>query len=98
MKRKTEIIFEVEETIVLRQAAKISHAFCPQCEASVVMISPQMVADLSNLTEREIYRRVEIGALHFIETDGVLICLNSLINFKKTENPNDPLFSKLLRQ
>jgi hypothetical protein len=31
------------------------------------------------MTEREIYRRIEANDAHFIETDRLLVCLNSLI-------------------
>jgi len=78
MKQKAEITFEVEETIFLRQGEKILRAFCPQCQALVVMLTPRTIADFSNFTEREIFRFVEAGTIHFIETDQILICLNSI--------------------
>lgn len=36
---------------------------------------------LADSTERESYRLVESGEIHFIETDRILICLNSLTEF-----------------
>jgi hypothetical protein len=84
-----EITFEVEETIILRQAARLSSRFCRQCGAVVEMISPQTIADLSDLTEREIFRLVETGKIHFIEAGRILICLNSIAvlegEFKENE-------------
>lgn len=44
MKQKTEITFEVEETIILRQVAETLTAFCPQCQALVEMLPPQTAA------------------------------------------------------
>jgi len=79
MKQKAEITLEVEETIALRQVAQITKAFCPQCEASVDMASPCAVAGLSDFTEREIFRLVEAGKIHFIEAERIWICLNSIL-------------------
>jgi len=42
------------------------------------MASPQTIADFSTFTEREIFRLVEAGKVHFIEAERILICLNSL--------------------
>lgn len=42
------------------------------------MASPQTVADFTDFTEREIFRFVEAGKIHFIENGRVLICLNSI--------------------
>jgi hypothetical protein len=78
MKRRAEIIFEIEETIILRTAEPSVSAFCPQCAALVEMTSPQTIADFFGYTEREIFRLVEAGKIHFIETGRILICLNSL--------------------
>jgi hypothetical protein len=42
------------------------------------MSTPQGAAILTRSTERGIYRLVETGKIHFVETDRVLICLKSL--------------------
>jgi hypothetical protein len=78
MKRKAEITFEVEETIIVRQRAKLVTAFCPQCASHVEMAAPQTIAAWSELTEREIFRLVEAGEVHFVEVERILICLKSL--------------------
>lgn len=80
MKQKTEITFEVEETIILRQVAETLTAFCSQCQASVEMITPQHAVALFNLSEREIFRLMEAGKIHFIETGRVYVCRDSLTN------------------
>lgn len=92
VKQKTEIEIEFSETIAYSKPRDRFRAVCPQCEAPTEMNAPHIAAILAHSTEREIYRLVETGEIHFIEADGILICLNSLINFKKTENPNDPNF------
>ena len=78
MKQKTEITFEIEETIILRQVAETLTVFCPQCHALVEMITPQIAAALCGLSEREIFRLIENGRLHFVEAERVLVCPNSL--------------------
>ncbi len=77
-----EITFEVEETIILRQSGNILEAFCSQCLASVEMLTPQLAAAVSNTTIREIFRLIESGRLHFMETDEIRICLYSLSDEK----------------
>lgn len=79
MKQRAEITFEIEETIVHREGSKIARAFCIGC-AQEVLIAPSRVASLiSGLSEREIFRRVEAGSLHFFETEVLMICLNDLL-------------------
>ena len=80
MKQKAEISFEVEETSVLRQDEKVLTAFCPQCQALVEMFTPQIAAALSGLSEREIFRLIENGRIHFVEAERVFVCLDTLRN------------------
>jgi hypothetical protein len=84
MKRKTEITFEVEETTVVRQpAAQIVTAFCPQCRAPVEMLAPEIAAALCQVSEREIFRLLENGRLHFVEAERIFVCRNSLMDGTK---------------
>jgi hypothetical protein len=80
MKQKVEITLEVEETIILRQVAEPLTAFCPQCQTLVEMITPRIAAQLYGLSEREIFRSIENGRLHFTEAERIFICRNSLTN------------------
>ena len=77
MKRKAEITFEVEETIVVRQTEQIVTAFCPRCQTLVEMMTPQAAA-LYGFTEREIFRLIENGLIHFMEAERIFVCRNSL--------------------
>ena len=77
MKRKAEITFEVEETIIVRREAIILTAFCPECLTFVEMASPVSIADFLDFTEREIFRLIEAGEIHFIEAGRILVCLDS---------------------
>jgi hypothetical protein len=83
MKRKTEIEIELKETVAYSRRSERFEAFCPECKSLVEMAAPAVAAVLTNLTEREIYRLVETGKVHFIETNRVLICLKSFADDKK---------------
>ena len=78
MKQKTEIEIELNETVAYSRRSERFEAFCPECKSLVEMAAPPVAAILSQTTEREIYRLVETGKLHFVETDRVLVCLQSL--------------------
>ena len=78
MKRKTEIEIELSETIAYSRRSERFETFCPECKSPVEMSTPQVAAILTQSTEREIYRFIETGKVHFVETDRVLICLKSL--------------------
>jgi hypothetical protein len=78
MKQKTEIDIELSETIAYSRRSERLEAHCPQCNLQVEMAIPQVAAVLTHSTEREIFRLIETGNIHFVETDRVLICLRSL--------------------
>ena len=74
MKRRTEITFEVEETVVSKRGGKFFREYCPRCESVTEMASPEVLASLTGSSEREIFRLVELGSIHFIETDRLVVC------------------------
>ena len=78
MKKRAEIKFEIEETIIVRRGEKLSREFCPLCGIVVDMLTPHFAAAVSKKPVREIFRLIEAGKLHFSETDGGFICLNCL--------------------
>lgn len=80
--QKTEIEIEMIETIAYSRRAEKFEAYCSQCLALVEMAVPQVAAVLASSNEREIYRLVEMGKVHFVETDRILVCLNSLTECK----------------
>jgi len=79
IKRRTEIIIEFEQLLVLNRAKNYIWNWCKDCSANARMLSPEIAAREENSTPRNIYRLVETGKLHFIEyKDGsLLICMNS---------------------
>ena len=78
MTQKTEIEIEVTETVAYSRRTERFENFCPICKCMSEMATPQVASVIGNVTEREIYQLVETGEVHFVETDRVLICLNSL--------------------
>ena len=76
--QKTEIEIELSETVAYTRRSERFETFCPECKSLVEMSTAPVAAVLARSTEREIYRLVETGKVHFVETDRVLICLKSL--------------------
>ncbi|HEX6044829.1 MAG TPA: hypothetical protein VFZ22_10105 [Pyrinomonadaceae bacterium] len=77
MKTRTEITLETERWIAVSRPRKTR--WCPSCANYVEMMSIDDAALFAHVTSRTIFRRVEAGALHSIETaEGLLlICPNS---------------------
>lgn len=83
MKRKQKAVITIEThqlTLVHTRSRKAVRAWCESCAAEVEMVAPEQAASLLGIRPREIYRRVESGALHFVEcNDGsLLICCHAL--------------------
>lgn len=86
MSKRTEIIIEQHEVTVFKsgqhQAFPESplRVWCPVCEQEVSVLTAETAAQVGRMSRREIYRRIESGALHFNETgDGIVqVCLISL--------------------
>jgi hypothetical protein len=79
-KQRFAIRVETHDVSVVRRANAAIDIWCEACAAQVPMFLPERVAALIETTPREIYRRVEAGELHFVETDSgeLLICSASL--------------------
>ena len=82
MTRKTEIEIEMSETVAYSSRGEQFENYCPVCKCMSEMATPQVAAIISHTTEREIYRMVETGDIHFVETDRVLVCLKSFGDLK----------------
>ena len=74
MKQKAEITFEQEETVVLRQSSGHFIEFCPKCEETVELLTPEIMAALVETTEREIFRLIETGKIFFVEKERIFGC------------------------
>jgi hypothetical protein len=80
MKRRIEITFETRRVLVVGGRTVSAAGWCGACGERVRLVTAEEAARLACVTTRVIYRRVEAGQLHFIESqDGLLlICRHSL--------------------
>lgn len=78
MTRKTEIEIELSETVAYTRSDEMLCVFCPRCETLVEMAAPHIASVLAAMSEREIFRRIEANQAHFVETDRLLVCIDSL--------------------
>lgn len=76
MTQRAEVTFEIEETIVLKQGGYFINEYCPQCQEMVDMLSPEVLSLINGVSEREIFRLVEAGAIHFHEGSRIAACPN----------------------
>ena len=74
MTSRPQITFEIEETIALKQGGKLRTQHCPRCCEMVEMVSPDVLSLISGEREREIFRLLETGTVHFDETDRLVVC------------------------
>lgn len=81
--QEAEIVFEKEETVLLRRSAATINEFCASCERCTIMATPEAVALVSGLSEREIFRMIETGEIHFYEGPKIYVCLSSLAPIKE---------------
>jgi hypothetical protein len=82
MKRTTEITFETEELVAVK-ARRGFKGFCERCNAFVEMLPTDAAAMLTGLGEREIFRLIETGEIHFVEAERVFVCRDSSMNRSK---------------
>lgn len=83
MTRKTEIEFELNETIAYTRNDERVRAFCPNCQTIVEMAVPHVASILTQLGEREVYRRIVDNEAHYIEARRLLVCIDSLTSYQK---------------
>ena len=78
MTEEPSIVYEFEETVFLKQGGKLITEFCPHCSDTVVLLSPDVLSLVSGITEREIFRLIEKGSIHFVELGRIVGCLSCL--------------------
>lgn len=81
-KRRTVITLETHETTIVR--ARKQTAFCEFCQSKLRMLTPDAAVVLQS-TARLVFRRVETGELHFLETatGSLMLCGNSVLALKQ---------------
>ena len=85
MTRKTEIEFELNETIAYTRSDERLGVFCPSCQMIVEMAVPHIASLIAQVSEREVYRRIVDNEVHFIEAGRLLVCIDSLTADQKTK-------------
>lgn len=79
-KRKTETVIVKHEFLRIRGPHEAMTAWCGQCGRDARLMPPEDAAIVMGVTAREIYRRLEVGQVHFTESirGCLLICMNSV--------------------
>ena len=79
-KRITEITIEATESVTIRRPAGSVRRLCSACEPAGEMVTLDQACALSRIGARDLFRKIEAGALHFQETEtgSIFICLHSL--------------------
>jgi hypothetical protein len=97
MRRKirTEITVEHHQVLIIHAPAIEGNIRCSICQMQGLMASAEDTASLLSMTRREVYRAVETGNVHFIETmDGVLfVCIESLLSARSNIRFQEKLLS-----
>ena len=77
-KRRITITRETHELLVVRDGTA-PRGWCEACAAESVMLPAEEAGVLLGIGARAVYRRVEDGRLHFVETPcgRVQVCLRS---------------------
>lgn len=78
IKHTTEIIVEKTRRFVIRQPETDTAVWCPACGER--MLTAEASAALFSIRCRRVYRIVELGAAHFVETEtgALFVCPPSL--------------------
>ena len=74
-----ELVFEQHEIWRVKHASNVESMLCPYCAEETPMITAERLASALCESPRNIYRRIDDGSVHFVETTNmhVLVCLAS---------------------
>jgi hypothetical protein len=93
-RRITEITIEATESVTIRRTAGSVRIACSECDPAGEMVTLEQACALLRVGVRAICREIEIGNLHFQETESgsIFICLRSLQNAAQqiSGGPNPP--------
>ena len=80
IRRKTEISIQQTKRRVVTLPETEEIIACPECERNEAMIAAESAASIFGFSRREIYRMVEAGKVHFLETHQsvLFVCQKSL--------------------
>ena len=84
-RKRMEVTIETETTVVLRRGAGESLAWCEDCGALSLMLTPREAAIFAGVTTSLIYAQIEDGSLHLKEQpDGTLVVCARSLGMKST--------------
>ena len=80
IRRRTEVTVRTHQVTTVRPLRQPFLAWCEACAARVPMVAPEGAVEMARTSTREVYRRIESGKLHFVETatGDLFICCPSL--------------------
>ncbi len=67
-KKQKVITIETHQQTLIRSSVKTFVVWCETCGTETLMLKPEQAATVYDMTQREIFRQIENGELHFIET------------------------------
>lgn len=86
-RRRREILIETEQVAFYRDKSKEGYLKCDFCENESIMLPPALIAEVLEISSREIYRLIEADKIHFSENDKnqMFICLQTLAKIYSKE-------------
>ena len=87
---KTVITIETWQRTLIRLNRRDVFVWCEQSAAETPMLLPEEAARRGRISTRDVYRQIELGTLHFTETESGLlfVCRNSFSNIEKKHSKN----------
>jgi len=82
MSRRRRIEITVENRLLVLRRAVHPPVWCAVCPTPVQMLTPEEATALTEVSTRWLYRQIEAGQIHFVETpEGrLLLCPHTLSN------------------
>ena len=95
-KTRTEIFFEQRESWRISRFDKRETPICPFCFDDAPMLSAENLAIFAETSPREIYRQIERGFVHFVETANreIFVCFASFSK-RSLENNEKTILAEL---
>src|SRR6266542_5901527 len=81
-KRQAEVTVELDQIMVVKRRCGSVSGWCSDCGLEVLMLTPDEAASVTPASTRALYRLIDAGEIHFVETQTGLIrlCLPSLLD------------------
>jgi len=79
--RRTRTTLEVREVVVIRSSRQRNRGRCENCSGAAALVTVEEAVEMSGISARAIYRLIEAGKVHFVETTNglTLICAGTLL-------------------